>query len=99
MRIWIMSLVQRKEKNIMRIKIEIFHSSDIVAGERPDRTYQFRLSKNGATPLNYIRRQNDLEDQLQYFLEDYADFFEKEIKRKDESYLLKKRYEKPDRKN
>jgi hypothetical protein len=60
----------------MRIKIQLFKDASIFASDIPFKTYQFRIKKNNEVePTSYLIRKDEVQDQLQYFLEDYAHLF------------------------
>ena len=75
-----MNLVLRT--NNMRIKVQLFKDNDTLMDKIPFSTFHFKVTKNNEVePCEYIRKHNDLEETIQYFIEDYLHYF---LKEKDE---------------
>ena len=68
-----------KERHNMKIKIELYRDG-VFGVKSPVREYGFRVTKKKEVEkMDYMKKQNDLEDQLQYFIEDYLEYFLKEF--------------------
>lgn len=65
----------------MRIKVVLYKNNEITTGEKPIKTYQMALKKDGTiSSRGYLRQPDKTEDILADFFEDYADNFLNEIK-------------------